>query len=133
MKEPLWLTANMVLAMHAEAIAAYGGSAGLRDASLLESAVAKPHNVFAYGDEPSLFDLAASLCAGIVTNHPFVDGNKRAGYIAAHTFLELNGYKFEPIEADIVTMIVALAAGEIDETAIAAWLSDHATRKPEED
>ncbi len=131
--EPRWLTAEMVLAIHAEAIAVYGGAPGLRDMALLESALAKPRNVYAYEDEPSLFDLAAALCAGIVTNHPFVDGNKRAGYIAAHTFLELNGYGFEPAEADIVTMIVALAAGEFDERAIAAWLSDFSTRKREEE
>lgn len=127
--EPRWLTTEMVLAMHAEAIAVYGGAPGLRDPALLESALAKPLNLHAYGDQPSLFQLAASLCAGIVTNHPFIDGNKRAGYLAAHTFLELDDYDFAPAEADIVTMIVALAAGEIDEIAIAAWLSDYATRK----
>ena len=131
--EPRWPTIELVLAMYAEAVALYGGAAGVRDRALLESAVAKPRNLHAYGDAPSLFELAAALCAGIVTNHPFIDGNKRAGYLAAHTFLELNGYSFRPVEADIVTMIVALAAGEVDEGGLAAWFSDFSTPKQEQD
>jgi death-on-curing protein len=130
--EPRWLTIELGLAMHAEAVALYGGAAGVRDRPLLESALAKPRNLHAYGDAPSLFDLAAALCAGIVTNHPFIDGNKRAGYLAAHTFLELNGYSFRPVEADIVTMIVALAAGAVDEGGIAAWFSDFSTPSQEQ-
>lgn len=73
-----------------------------------------------------MFDIATAYCAGIVRNHPFIDGNKRTGYVVAHTFLEMNGYVFEPPEIEIVTIVIALAAGEIDEAAVAAWFADYA-------
>ncbi len=127
--EPTWLTLRMVRALHAESVAMFGGRGGIRDAGLLESAVARPRNLYAYGEEPSLYDLAAVYCAGIVRGHPFIDGNKRCGLLAARAFLFLNGYAFEPEETDEVTMIVALAAGDIDEATIAEWLSDYTTRR----
>ena len=127
MMEPKWLTKEIVLALHAESVAEFGGSPGLRDAGLLESALDRPRNLFAYGDEPSLFELAAAYCAGIVKNHPFVDGNKRAGDLAVRAFLRLNGYLYEPEEAEEVVMIVALAAGEIDADALAAWIAENAS------
>ncbi len=128
--EPKWLTQDMVHALHAEAIAAFGGSPGLRDAGLLESALDRPRNLFAYGDDPSIFDLAAAYCAGIVKNHPFIDGNKRTGLLSVRAFLFRNRVLFEPEERDEVTIMVALAAGEIDEAALATWFAEYSDRRP---
>ncbi len=128
--EPKWLTVDMVRALHAEGVARFGGTAEVRDEGLLESAVERARNLYAYGDDPSLFDLAAATCAGIVKNHPFVDGNKRAGALAAAVFLDLNGYDFRPPEVEVVTMIMGLAAGEIDEGALARWITENSTPKP---
>ncbi len=121
--EPKWLTKKMVLALHAESAAEFGGASGLRDAGLLESALDRPRNLFAYGDDPSIFDLAAAYCAGIVKNHPFIDGNKRAGLLSVRAFLLRNGTLFEAKESDEVTSMMALAAGEIDEPALAALIA----------
>ena len=129
MDEPKWLRKEMVLGLHAMAVAKFGGSPGLRDEGLLESALDRPRNLFAYGDAPSVFELAAAYCSGIVKNHPFIDGNKRAGDLAVRAFLRLNGYLYEPEEAEEVVMIVALAAGEIDEDAIAVWIAENAAPK----
>jgi death-on-curing protein len=123
--DPRWSALATVQAIHAEAVAAYGGSAEIRDPGLLESALDRPRNLLAYGDNPSVFDLAAAYCAGIVGNHPFIDGNKRAGLLAAVAFLDLNGYVLRPQEADAVLAIMALAAGEIDEAALAAWFAEY--------
>ena len=128
--EPKWLTIEMVRALHAEGVARFGGTAEVRDAGLLESAVERARNLYAYGDDPSLFDLAAATCAGIVKNHPFVDGNKRAGALAAAAFLDLNGYDLQPAEPEVVTMIMGLAAGEIEEDTLARWISENSTPKP---
>ena len=129
--EPRWLALATVRAIHAESVAAHGGSAGIRDVGLLESALDRPRNLLAYGDDPSVFDLAAAYCSGIVGNHPFVDGNKRAGLLAAVAFLDLNGYVFRPAEADAVAVIMALAAGEIDEAALAAWIAAYSEPRRE--
>ncbi len=115
----------MVMALHAETVAAFGGSPGLRDIGLLESALDRPRNLYAHGDDPPLFDLAAAYCAGIVKNHPFIDGNKRTGLLSARAFLFRNGYLFEPEERDEVTIMVALAAGEIEEAALTAWFAEY--------
>ena len=128
--EPKWLTVEMVRALHAEGVARFGGTAEVRDEGLLESAVERARNLHAYGDDPSHFDLATAVCVGIVKNHPFVDGNKRAGALAAAVFLDLNGYDFRPPEVEVVTMIMGLAAGEIDEDVLARWISDNSTPKP---
>ena len=126
---PRWLALATVQAIHAEAVAAYGGSAEIRDPGLLESALDRPRNLLDYGDNPSVFDLAAAYCAGIVGNHPFIDGNKRAGLLAAVAFLDLNGYVLRPKEADAVLVIMALAAGEIDDDALAAWFAEYSEPK----
>ncbi len=128
--EPKWLTVEMVRALHAEGVARFGGTAEVRDEGLLESAVERARNLHAYGDDPSHFDLATAVCVGIVKNHPFVDGNKRAGALAAAVFLDLNGYDFRPPEVEVVTMIMGLAAGEIDEDVLARWISENSTPKP---
>ena len=131
MKEPHWLSCEVVLAIHSELMARFGGLDGLRDESLLSSALNRPLQRFAYGS-PSLFDLAADLAAGIVKNHPFLDGYKRTGFLAAYTFLGINGQQMEATEVDAVLKTVALAAGEMDATAYAAWLQQSCVpRKPE--
>lgn len=122
--EPRWLTPAVVHALHRESVARFGGSDGLRDAGLLESALARPQHRAAYEDNVSLFALAADYCQGIVKNHPFLDGNKRSGILAAVTFLSLNGYDFRPPETSVVQMIVALAAGEADGDVLTSWFEE---------
>ena len=102
-------------------LAQHGGLAGVRDEGLLESALGKPLNLIAYGS-PALPELAASYAAGIILNHPFMDGNKRTGFLVAVTFLELNGLEFVASEESVVKNTVALAAGELKESGYAAWL-----------
>jgi len=116
-----WLLEEAVTAMHGELIAEYGGGLGVRDAGLLSSALARPQNQAAYG-KPSIFDLAAAYAFGIIQNHPFVDGNKRTGFLAAYVFLDLNGWELRAAEADAVTAVVALAAGEMDEAGFSEWI-----------
>ncbi len=125
--EPKWLSLRMARAMHTEAVAVFGGSPEMRDEGLFESALQRPKNLYAYGENPSLFGLAAAHCRGIVQNHPFLDGNKRTGLLAANAFLALNGYEFRPTEADTATIIMALAAGEIEEDFLARWFTDYST------
>ena len=99
----------------------HGGSSGIRDEGLLDSALGKPQNQFAYGT-PNLFDLAASYAFGLVKNHPFIDGNKRTGFVTAILLLQLNGWRFTADEADAAIRTLALAAGDMTESAYAAWL-----------
>jgi len=122
MKEPVWLTEEDCLAFHDKLLARFGGAGGVRDHGLLLSALARPRHVFAY-ESPSLFDLAAVYAHGIVKNHPFVDGNKRTGLLAAALFLEANGARFQATEEDAVVQTLALAAGAIGLTDFAAWLT----------
>jgi death-on-curing protein len=129
MKEPYWLGREECLALHEMMVAQYGGTTGLRDEGLLESALGKPQNLFAYGD-PTMADLAASYASGIVKNHPFLDGNKRTGFMMGAGFLERNGYEFLADEADAAIRTLALAAGEMTEKAYAAWLETNSA-KPE--
>ncbi len=121
MKEPVWVLREVVFMAHEQSLADFGGSAGVRDEGLLDSALGKPLNLFAYGN-PDLFELAASYAFGLVKNHPFIDGNKRAGFIVAVTFLQLNGRRLEAGEVDATLRTFALAAGEMPEEAYAVWL-----------
>lgn len=116
-----WLLEGVVIAMHGELVAEYGGISGMRDADLLSSALARPQNQVAYG-EPSVFDLAAAYAFGIIQNHPFIDGNKRTGFLASYVFLDLNGWELIAPEADAVTAVLALAAGTMDEAGFSDWL-----------
>ena len=127
MKEPAWVLREVVLTLHEQSLAQFGGSAGIRDEGLMDSALGKPHNLFAYG-KPTLFDLAASYAFGLVTNHPFIDGNKRTGFIVAVLFLELNGLRFCASEVDATVRTLALAAGDMTETAYAQWLEANSKR-----
>jgi len=128
MKEPFWLTREIVIAIQGELLARFGGLGGLRDEGLLESALARPLQLFRYGT-PSTFELAACYAHGIVKNHPFLDGNKRAGFVAAYTFLGINGFRLEAPEEDAVLQTLALAAGETGPDDYAAWLARSCTAR----
>lgn len=121
MSEPVWLSRDLVLAIQAELIAQFGGAVGIRDEGLLESALARPQNLFAYG-EPSLTDLAAAYAYGLTRNHPFLDGNKRIALSALDVFLQLNGMELTAPEAEAVVVMRDLAAGELDEPDFATWI-----------
>jgi death-on-curing protein len=127
MKTPVWVLRDTVLLLHEQLLAEFGGLAGIRDEGMLDSALGKPENLFAYG-KPNLFDLAASYGFGLIKNHPFIDGNKRVAFVTAVIFLELNGYKFQASEADAAVRTLALAAGELTEFAYAEWLKANSRR-----
>lgn len=112
MNEPVWIDVADVLSFHEVMLGRFGGLPGVRDAALLDSAANRPRQLFAYG-EPDPFALAAAVAEGIVRNHPFLDGNKRAGFMAAALFLEVNGWSFQVAEEDVVVRTLALAAGAI--------------------
>jgi death-on-curing protein len=121
MSEPVWLELSVMEALHDEQLLEHGGGRGVRDRGLLESAMARPVNAFAYGEQ-DLFALAAAYGSGIVRNHPFVDGNKRTGFLASVLFLELNGESFDTDQVDVVETVLKLAAGELSDSGYAAWL-----------
>jgi len=121
MNEPVWITREDCLAYHESLLERFGGLSGIRDESLLDSALNRPKHLFAYG-KPSIFQMAASYAHGIVKNHPFLDGNKRAGFIAAALFIETNGYRFQAPEEEAVLETLSLAASETSEEAYATWL-----------
>lgn len=116
-----WIDKQALLLLHGESLAEHGGGEGLRDEGLLDSALARPLNLLAYG-EPDVADLAASYAMGVAKNHPFVDGNKRAAFLTVGIFLYLNGYRLSTTQADATVIVLALAAGDITEEQFAAWL-----------
>lgn len=124
MSEPVWLERDAVLIFHEDALRDHGGASGVRDVGLLDSGLARARNAFAYGEQ-DLCALAALYASGVVKNHPFVDGNKRTGFLCAAVFLELNGLRFIAPEGEVVAMTLALAASEADADAYAAWLRDN--------
>lgn len=128
MKAPRWVPREAILALHAESISRFGGSNGIRDEGLLDSALARAPNLLTYNTS-SLYQLAAAYGFGIVKNHPFVDGNKRAAFLASAVFLELNGREFIASELEVVLTFTELAAGNISETQLAAWLKKNSRRK----
>ena len=121
MNDSVWIEKADCLGFHNVLLSRFGGLEGLRDEGLLESALARPHQLLNYGT-PSAFHLAASYAHGIVKNHPFLDGNKRSGLMAAALFLEINGWVFHPSEEDAVIQTLALAASEITVEEFALWL-----------
>ncbi len=116
---------RVLLLLHEESLAEHGGAAGLRDARLLESALARPHRLMAYG-EPDAFGLAAAYGFGLARNHAFIDGNKRAAFLATGLFLALNGWRLIATQTEATLTVLALAAGEFSEKDFAQWLRDHA-------
>jgi len=127
MSEPVWLIRSAVLAVHRLMIARFGGADGIRDEGLLDSALARPRNSFEFEDCDALPRLAAAYAAGIIQNHPFVDGNKRTAFMAAYMFLGRNGLKITADEISATTMTLSLASSDIDEAAYAIWLEQNTT------
>ena len=121
----VWVSKEALLLLHDESLSEHGGRAGLRDAGLLDSALNRPINLLAYG-EPDFADLAASYAVGLAKNHAFVDGNKRAAFLAVGLFLYFNGYRLRATQADATLTVLAVASGDILEPAFAAWLRQHA-------
>ena len=127
MSEPLWIEELDALALHDRLLALYGGAEGLRDDALLKSALARPHQLSAYADAPDIIDLAAAYTVGIIRNHPFVDGNKRTGFVVGILFLELNGYRFTASEQAATQAVLELAAGKLDESGYTAFVRANAS------
>jgi death-on-curing protein len=121
-----WIDRRALELLHDESLAEHGGASGLRDEGLLESALARPLNLAAYG-QPDVADLAASYCVGLAKNHPFVDGNKRVAFLAVGLFLVLNGHRLVASQADATLTMLAVAAGQMDEEKLAQWLREHST------
>lgn len=128
MSDPVGLDRAVIVAVHGEQLAEHGGSAGIRDAGLLDSALARAANQLAYG-QPDIAALAAAYGFGIARNHPFIDGNKRTAFVAVELFLGLNGYVLRADDADCVLTMLALAAGELEEPAFAAWIRERSGKR----
>ena len=119
-----WVDGQALRLLHDESLALHGGVSGVRDEGLLESAVSRPLNLVAYGD-PDVAEIATAYAFGLARNHPFVDGNRRAAFLATGLLLALNGYRLVADQADATVAMLALAAGELDEASFAAWLRTH--------
>ncbi len=124
MTEPVWLSADLVIAIHEEQLGLFGGPAGIRDQGLLESSLGRARNKYANGTE-DLAALAAAYAFGLARNHAFVDGNKRIAFLAMVTFLGLNGIEFLVAEPEAAVMMLAVAAGEVSEESLACWVRDN--------
>ena len=124
-REPLWVDRVVVDAVHLDMLRTHGGLRGIRDENALESALARPRHRYAYARRADLPALAASYGYGLARNHPYRDGNKRTALLVMVVFLELNGRELEASEAEVVTMMLKLSAGELSEAALAVWLRDH--------
>lgn len=125
-----WLKEEVIIAVHDEQLVEHGGAEGVRDSGLLSSALARPKNLDGY-EMPSVFDLAAAYATGIVRDHPFVDGNKRTGFLAAYMFLVLNGWELDAPEANAAAAMLELAAGNVDEAQFSVWLKENSVKIPE--
>ena len=125
MTEWSWLDERDALALHGRSLLAHGGGSGLRDPGLLDSALARPRQLAVYGQDLDVIGLAAAYTAGLVQNHPFVDGNKRTGFLLGVLFLEINGLRFVADEAAAAQAVLDLAAGTSDEAAYVAFLRAH--------
>ena len=133
MKEPVWLDERDARVLHQKLVATHGGADGIRDEALLASALARPRQHFAYDVKPDFMAMAAAYTAGMVKNHPFVDGNKRTGFVVGILFLEINGYQFVGSEAQSAQAVIALAAGQLDEAQYAQFLQRNAVRSRRRD
>ena len=125
MTTPKWLRKDTINAVHQKTLLEQGGAPGIRDGGLLESALARPINLFKYAPESDLFDLAAAYGFGIASNHPFIDGNKRVALYASVGFLRINGVYLNAVEADAAVTFLALAAGELSEEELASWFRNN--------
>jgi death-on-curing family protein len=127
-EEPVWISKRAVLAMHSEQLAEHGGSNGMGDETLLDSALGMPQNVFAFDDNPDIFRLAASYAFDIARNHAFIDGNERTALVVSMTFLDRNGWDIRASKEDTYFTFLDLADGSLSEEALAAWFTKHAVR-----
>jgi death on curing protein len=123
-----WIRKSALLLLQDESLAEHGGAAGIRDEGLMDSALARPLNLDAYGT-PDFADLAASYTIGLAKNHAFVDGNKRAAFLATGLFLHLNGYRLKASQVDATLTMLAVASGEMDEAGFAVWLRKHCVKR----
>jgi death-on-curing protein len=126
----VWIDEADILTLHDRLLVFHGGAAGLRDPDLLQSAIARPRHLKAYGSGADVIDMATALTAGLIKNHPFVDGNKRTGFVAGILFIELNGYLFSATEDAAAEAVLALAAGTLDEARYTAFLRANTTAAP---
>jgi len=124
-----WIDRRALLLLHAESLSEHGGGEGIRDQGLLESALARPENLAAYGGQPDFADLAASYGVGLAKNHPFIDGNKRAAFLAVGLFLYLNGYRLRATQTEATLTMLAVAGSEITESEFAEWIRAHAHKR----
>ncbi|MBZ5510361.1 MAG: type II toxin-antitoxin system death-on-curing family toxin [Acidobacteriia bacterium] len=126
MREPVWIGVLEALVLHDMQLVTFGGAAGVRDVGLLESALARPRNLLAYGKKkPSLARLAAAYAFGIIKNHPFADGNKRTALVIAFAFLDVNGIEINASEEDAYRMFMDLPSGRVSEEELAHWMSEN--------
>lgn len=124
MKEPTWILRDVVIAVQQTLLAEHGGHSGIRDETLLESALSRPKHLYAYADSVTIFELAASYSYGLALNHPFIDGNKRIALTIAAIFLEINGYSLNAQEPEAVIIFEDLAAGKLTEKRLATWFEN---------
>ena len=124
MRSWVWLSADVMRAVHAEQLAEHGGAAGIRDEGLFESAMTRAENL-AHSGQPDAAALAAAYGCGLARNHPFIDGNKRTAFVAAELFLTCNGYTLAAEDVDCVLTMLAVASGTLDEAAFADWIRRH--------
>ena len=127
--EPRWISKKALLLLHEESLAEFGGARGLHDEGLLESALARPQNAYAYKPECSLVDLAAAYAFGLAQNHPFIDGNKRTAFLSIGLFLAINGYRLKADQVEAIQTILAVASGALTEADLAAWITGHMATK----
>ena len=127
-RKPNWIDKRALLLLHEESLAMFGGARGLRDEGLLDSALARPLNQYLHNNSSDLAELAAAYGYGIVKNHAFVDGNKRAAFQAVGLFLAINGKSLRAEQVDAIRIVLALAAGSLDEAGLADWIRDHTGR-----
>jgi death-on-curing protein len=125
---PVWIDARAILFLHEESLAMFGGARGLRDAGLLESALARPVNQQLYNPDGDVAELAAAYAFGLAKNHPFVDGNKRTAFLALGLFLALNGWRLETAQIDAIETMLSLARGSLDESDLANWIRERIVR-----
>lgn len=127
MGDPIWLSVELIEAIHERQLVEHGGGSGVRDHGLLEPALARPQQLYSYGGEQiDVIALAASYAFGLSRNHPFIDGNKRTAAVACELFLELNGYQLVADDSDLYPVFISLAAGELSEEALLDWLRQNA-------
>ena len=127
MTEPVWVESSVVFEIHLEHVTEFGGGAGIRDSSAIDSALARPRHWYAY-ESPDLFDLAAAYTAGLCQNHGFVDGNKRTAFLAGYIFLARNGYRITAEQAEVIAAMLSLADHTLSEAGDAQWLREHVTK-----